>query len=367
MKKIAVVVLSFAAACAFAQAKKAPAAQAPAPDAGEWRPIDNRKALVWGEKITEADLFRQPVIVMKFDPTVQYKPEDREKEDVARQLLVHEQVGTAELRFQVVNVFSRKCSNDEIAEYLKNIGKTATDKLGPVYSDFGLVNEPENTEKTYPFYYVVGINGKILYSGNVGPKAMGAATRDARAGKAHPVLGYFATEEFPEIVEKLQLGEPFDPIVKKLTPIAAAKADSPQKEAAAGILKELEQSKTYWMTQVKTRLSVNPPETVVLITQLCKSYPREKRRYEAVSKRYLQNPVAQKAVKTYMQILAFKEKPPEKKSDIAKAYAVVLNAERQCQKVQKEMGLRTPRAMQVLENLVAEVKMTLEGLGAGQK
>ena len=363
LKKLAFAALALCAASAFPQAK----AKADLPDAGEWKPIDNRKALVWGEKITEANLFRQPIIVMKFDPTERIKSEDRETEEVQRKLLVHEQIGTVELRFQVVNVFSKKCSNDEVADFLKNVGKTAVDRLGPVYSDFGLVKEPENEEKKFPFYYVVGIDGKILYSGNVGPKAMSAATRDARAGKAHPILGYFTTEEFPEITEKLALGEPFDPIVKKLTPIAAAKADSPQKQAAAGILAEIEQSKAYWFVQVRSRLSVNPPETVALINDICKSYPREKRRFEALSRSYLSNPIAQKAVKTYMQILAIKNKPPEKKSDIAKAYALVQNAERQCQKVQKELGMRTPRAMQVLENLVAEVKMTLEGLGAGQK
>jgi hypothetical protein len=333
----------------------------------ECREIDNRKGHLFGYKISKGDLFMQPVIVCRFDPDVEVTYTDREKDTQGRYATMKLGHGDVPARAECVNVPSRKIDKKELPGLKKTFRNTAAVYGCPWYEEFGIVDEPENKEKKYPFYYVVGTDGKILYSGCKGTAAVSAAMKDVRKyiESYDKLLGAYKPTVHTELAAKLKFGESIEPVVKKLKPIAAGKKESDARTDAANILMALEQSRTYWYKAMTA--AHDPAMKVIIGGQAAKTFPRDKELFMATVQKVLSNPEIAKAVKMFQQIYAYKQKMPEKKADIAKGYKTVCIGEKACIKARKEYGDKLPYAFTSLENLVMEVKAEFEALGCGQK
>jgi hypothetical protein len=77
----------------------------------------------------------------------------------------------------------------------------------------------------------------------------------------------------------------------------------------------------------------------------------------------LANPIIAKVVKMFQTLYGYKHQPPEKKSDMLKAYKLALMGEKAIQKAKKEFGDKLPEAFVTLESLVLEVKTEMEARG----
>jgi hypothetical protein len=335
--------------------------------AAEWKEINNRKNHLLGYKISEGDLFMQPVIVCKFDPEEEVNSTARQENTQKKYLTFKPHIGEVIARIECINVPSRKLDKKELAQFQKKSGNTAAVYGCPWYADFGLVEEPANKDGKYPFYYVVSAKGEVIYSGNNGVAANNAAMKDARAyvGEYDKLLGAYKPTVHTELVSKLQLGVSIEPIAKKLRPIAAGKSPSEAKTDAENILKVLDQSATYYFKLMKA--AHDPAMKVMIGGEAAKTFPRKKDMYMSMVQKVMADPAIAKAVKMFQQIYAFKTKMPEKKADIAKGYKLVCNGEKACIKARKEYGDRLPYAFTSLENLVMEIKAEFEALGCGEK
>lgn len=335
--------------------------------AAEWKEINNRKEFLHGYKLSAGDLFMQPVVVCKFDPDVEVSYADREKDTQGRYLTLRPSIGEVLARVQCVNVPSRKLEKKELQQIKKMVGKSQAVYGYPWYSDFGLVDEPKNEDGKYPFYYVVSTDGKVIYSGHKGSAAGSAAVKDARKyiESYDKLLGAYKPTVHTELVEKLKFGEPIEPVAKKLRPIAASKKESDARTDAANILLALDQSRTYWYKVMNN--FTDPAMRVIVGGQAARTFTRDKELFMSQVQKIMANPEIAKAVKMFQQIYAYKQKMPEKKSDIAKGYKIVCNGEKACVKARKEYGDKLPYAFTSLENLVMEVKAEFEALGCGQK
>lgn len=396
MKKLLLAVLSLALVPVFAEdapaakpaqaktkatpkaaAKKA-APKAPefvAYDAGAWKALDNRKGHLLGYKITEADLFKQPILVVKCDPAIEVSGKAREENADGKYIYNLIGWGTTVMpRYQVVNVPSRELTSDETADFAKLAGKSAGIPGFPWYKDFGLEKEPENPKGEYPFYYVVGIDGKVWYAGPKGVKAQRILNEQFRkGGTPDPMLGFYKPTVHTAIAETLKFGESTQKAVQKLTPLAAAKAESDSKADAEAILNEIGQSQTYWMKQVSSMLGNNPPMAFILVQQAAKTFPRDKEYKALLTKIKTSQP--QQALKTFTDIVQIQDKVKTatekgvelKKSDVKKWYAQVCAAEKKVNAAKKSFGDKLPRAFFCLEELVLSVKSELEAAGAAEK
>ena len=366
MKKLLLAVLAVATVTgSFAAAKKPGFA---AYEAGEWKPLDNRKGHIYGPQLFEGDLHLQPVIVVKFDPAMLVEADTR-TEDTRFMNLRGTEGEDLPKRFAIINVPTRPLTKDELANLPNNGRKMACAWGHPWYADAGLVKEPENPAKEYPFYYVVSAENKVVYAGGQGATAQNTMERECRKQtKRHSILGELTPTVHEALCAKLAFGEDTSAVAKKLTPIAAAKADSDAKTEATSILWLIDQSKSYWRRVISETSSANPPLAVIYATMATKTFKgRDSKVFQEALTRLNALPQIKQIVKTYQPLFACKQKIPEKKSDIDKAYSLACQAEKMCQKAQKTYGEKLPRAFLKLEDLVLQVKAELEAAGAEQK
>ena len=370
MKKLLVALTTaFAFASIFAEEAKPaakpaakPTPKAPvkvAPDAGDWKPIDNKKGWLAGGHITDADLFMQPVIVIVFDPM--WTPDSKTREEQSHKF-VRLEPHQLNVRLQIVSTPSREIEEDEVPTFPKKYNKTSG--FGPCYAHFGLVNPPVNKEMKFPFFYTVSIDRKIIFSGHSFPGAFNAAMADI--GK-HPgcndMLGYYKPQIHAALAEKLKFGQSVMPVVQKLKPIANGKKESDARTEAQELLKIIDQSETYWERYALAMAGSQPPLGAMMCADAVKTFPKSKTVFQQCVTR-IENQVGKPVLKIFAQIYGYKQKMPEKKADIKKAYDIVLKGEKMCNKAKKSYGDNLPYAFVALETLVAEVKMGLEELGA---
>ena len=107
--------------------------------AAEWKEINNRKNHLLGYKISEGDLFMQPVIVCKFDPDEEVSHVARQENAQRKYLVFKPIVGEEVARVECINVPTRKLDKKELAQLQKKSGNTAAVHGYPWYADFGLV------------------------------------------------------------------------------------------------------------------------------------------------------------------------------------------------------------------------------------
>lgn len=345
-------------------------------DGGPWRPVDNRKGHLLGYQIKDADLFMQPVLVVKCDPAVAV--EYKVKEDNTEQKYILNFLGweaKEQPRLQVINVPSRELTSDEEKSLAKLAGKSAGVSGYPWYKNFGLEKEPENPKGEYPFYYVVGIDGKVWYAGPKGVKAQRIVFEQMRkGGTPDPMLGFYKPTIHTAITEKIKFGESIAKAVQKLTPLAKAKGESDSKTEAVAILNELDQSQTYWLKQTMLIAGGNPPQGLLLAAQASKTFPRSKD-FKPIVDKIKSNPTVAPVIQTFTKIAEIQEKMKAaadkgeelKKSDVKKWYPIVCNGEKKVNSAKKSFGDKLPRAFFCLEDLVLTVKAELEAAGAGEK
>jgi hypothetical protein len=347
-KQFALIGILFAAAVAFA-------------DAAAWKPIENRQHL-FGYRLKEGDRFMQTVVVCKFDPEVEIKPEERSGSSETLLNVKALTVGDAPGRIECVNVPVKPVPKKVLAALKKSaLGYSAIPGF-PWYSEFGLVSEPENKDGKFPFYYVVGADGEVLYSGCSASSAAAAAKRDAAKNAAEDkLLGAFKPTIHTDLTSQLKFGAPIAPVVKKLKALAAAKEASDGKTEAENILKMLDQSRNYWYKVVAR--TQDPGMKAVIAGQAVKTFPEYKKAFEAELQKLLANPIIAKVVKMFQTLYGYKQQPPEKKSDILKAYKLALMGEKAIQKARKEFGDKMPEAFVTLESLVLEIKTEMEARG----
>jgi hypothetical protein len=331
-------------------------------DAAAWKPIESKKHL-YGYRLKEGDRFMQTLIVCRFDPEAEIKPEERGSSSETLLNTKSLLVGDAPGRIECVNVPVKPVSKKTLAALKKSaLGFSAIPGF-PWYSEFGLVNEPENSDGKFPFYYVVGADGTVIYSGNSASAAAAAAKRDAvkNASDGDKLLGAFKPSIHTDLTSQLKFGAPIAPVVKKLKALAAAKEDSDGKTEAENILKMLDQSRNYWYKVVVA--SQDPGMKAVVASQAIKTFPESKRAYEAEMQKVLANPAVAKAVKMFQLLYGYKQQLPEKKSEMLKAYKLALMGEKAIQKIRKDLGDKLPEVFVSLESLVLEVKTELEARG----
>jgi len=345
-------------------------------DGGAWRPVDNRKGYLMGYRLTDADLFMQPILVVKCDPAVEIDGKVRE-DNVEQKYITNFLPWEAKEQphLQVVNVPSRELTSDEVAQLPKLAGKSAGVSGFPWYRNFGLEKEPANPKNEYPFYYVVGIDGKVYYAGPKGVKAHRIVFEQMRkGGTPDPMLGFYKPSVHTAITEKITFGESTAKAVQKLTPLAKAKGESDSKTEAEAILKELDQAQTYWLKQILLVKGANPPQALILAAQAAKTFPRNKD-LKPIVDAIRSNPSVAPVIQTFTKIAEIQLKMKEaaakgeelKKSDIKKWYPIVCNGEKKVNAAKKAFGDRLPHSFLNLEDLVLTVKAELEAAGAGGK
>lgn len=332
-----------------------------------WKPFDGRKGHLAGYRLSDGDLFMQTVIVCRFDPEVRTEVVKDGEGFGAAAGLKSFKVGDALCRIECVNVPVKPVSKKIQSELKKSdLGYTAIPGF-PWYADFGLSAEPENADGKYPFYYVVGADGTVKYSGGSVSQAISAAKRDAgaHADADDKLLGPLKVAVHTDLAGALKFGSPVTPVVKKLKAIAAGKTGSDERKEAEDILKMLEQSKNYWYKTIAA--TDDPGMKVVLAGQAMKTFPADKRMFEALAQKALSNPVVAKAIKMYQTLYSYRQNPPQKKADIMKAHKLACQGEKVIAKFRKDFGDKLPAAFLSLENLVMEVKAEMEAAGAGRK
>lgn len=329
--------------------------------AAAWKPIENRQHL-FGYRLNEGDRFMQTVVVCKFDPDVEIKPEERGSSSETLLNVKALTVGDAPGRIECVNVPVKPVSKKVLAALKKSaLGYSAIPGF-PWYSEFGLVTEPENKDGKFPFYYVVGADGEVLYSGCSASSAASAAKRDAVKNAAEDkLLGAFKPTIHTDLASQLKFGAPVAPVVKKLKALAADKEASDGKTEAENILKMLDQSRNYWYKVVAR--TQDPGMKAVIAGQAARTFPEYKRAFETEVQKLLSNPIIAKVVKMFQTLYAYKQQLPEKKSEMLKAYKLALMGEKAIQKARKEFGDKLPEAFVTLESLVLEVKTEMEARG----
>ena len=202
------------------------------------------------------------------------------------------------------NVPTKPVSKKTLAAINKTPMKFSAVPGFPWYADFGITEEPENKDGKFPFYYVVGADGSLLYSGNSASGAASAAKRDAlknSSGESDKLLGSFKPSVHADLVSKPKFGEPVAPIVKKLKTIAAGKQGTDAQVKAANILKMLDQSRNYWYKVVSA--SEDPAMKVIVAGQAMKTFPAGKKPFEEQVRKTLSDPVVARAVKMF-QLMA---------------------------------------------------------------
>ena len=340
-------------------------------DAGAWLPVDNKRGHLSGYQLSDGDLVHQPVLIVKFDPDVEVKADDRESDPK----YIHQFMGwevKVQPHLQVVNVPCRELTKDEIANIRKNAGKTAAVPGFPWYQNFGLEKEPANEAKVYPFYYVVSTEGKVIYAGNKGKIAQSHVYGSLKkSGEPDQLLGFVKPDIHSNVCESLSFGKDATPVIAKLRALAAKGTDESKAEAQA-LLDALEQSQTYWVKQTMATASQNPPLAVVLAGQLAKTFPRNKSFKATVAQAKAQAgaalPVFMKVTEIQNALKELEEKGEQpKKADLKKWYPIACNAEKKCNAAKKAFGDNLPRAYLCLEDLVQTVKGELEAQGAGGK
>lgn len=357
---------------------KAPAAKKEAfkaYDAGEWKPIDNRKGRLHGYRLSDGDLVHQPVLIVKFDPEVEIDNDVREKDPKYIYQFLGWEV-KVQPHLQVVNVPCRPLTKEEQAKVGKLAGATGAVPGFPWYQDVGLVTEPENPGKGYPFYYVVSTDGKVIYAGNRGSDARayvyGALKK---SGEPDPMLGFVKPSVHADLCAQLKLGTDSTKVVAKLKPLAAKGAEDSVAEAKA-ILHALDQTKTYQLKTVLAKVGPEPQEAIIIAQKAVKTFPRDKQMFQDAIGKLLNNPVVKQSLKTYQTLMDAHQRlveqeegkgTPLKKQEINKAYVEALKGEKMCAKARKEYGESLPRAFLTLENIVQVVKAELEAAGAGAK
>lgn len=332
-----------------------------------WKPLDARKGHIHGYRLSEGDRFMQTVVVCRFDPDAEVDAAAR-KNSFERYLDAKAfSAVDAPLRIECVNVPVKPVSKRVLASIDKTPLKFEAVPGFPWYADFGITEEPENKDGKFPFYYVVGADGSLLYSGNSASQAASAAKRDALKSTAEgsdKLLGPFKPAVHADLVSKLKFGESVAPVVKKLKAIAAGKESQEAQVEAANILKMLDQSRNYWYKFVAS--SGDPAMKVIVAAQAMKTFPAGKRPFEAEVRKTLSDPMVAKAVKMFQLIYGYKQNLPEKKADVLKAYKLACMGEMAIAKAKKDFGGKLPAAFVSLENLVMEVKAELEARGAKQ-
>jgi hypothetical protein len=336
-------------------------------DAVSWKPVDNRKGYIHGYRLSDGDCFMQTVIVCRFDPDVEVTADERRSG--SERFLDSKDFKSADapLRIECVNVPVRPVSKKIASEVGKNPLKFSAVPFFPWYSNFGVTNEPENKDGNLPFYYVVASDASILYSGNSASQAAAAARSDAvkNAAGSDGLLGSFKPSIHTDLVSRLKFGESIAPVVKKLKAIANTKDGSEAQVEADNILKMLAQSKNFWYKSAL--ISDDPAQKVTTATMAAKTFPEDKRSFEALIQKTLSDPMVAKAVKMFQMLAVYKNNLPEKKSEILKAYKLACIGEKAIAKARKDFGAKLPAVFTSLENLVMEVKAEMEARGAKQK
>ena len=336
-------------------------------EAAAWKPFDGRQGHLAGYRLSEGDLFMQTVIVCRFDPDAEVAPEERKNEFAQALSLKSLKLGDAFCRIECVNVPVKPVSKKKLAELKKSdLGFTAAPGF-PWYDNFGLASEPENSEGKYPFYYVVGVDGTVVYSGCSASQAISAAKRDARQSmeSGDKLLGPLKVSIHTALAEQLKFGENVAPVAKKLKAIAVGKGSAEEQAEAANILKMLDQSKNYWYKSIVA--SDDVAMKVVTAELAGKTFPAHKKLFDAPVQKVLADPIVAKAIKMFQALYAYKQKTPEKKSDILKAHKLACQGEKAIAKLRKDFGAKLPAIFVTLENLVMEVKAEMEAAGAGKK
>ena len=361
-----------------AKAAAKPAAKKPgfqAYAAGEWKPIDKRKGLVYGYRLTDGDLVHQPVLVVKFDPDVEIDNDKRETDP----RFIYQFLGwevKVQPHLQVVNVPSRPLTKEELLKVGKKAGSTAAIPGFPWYEDVGLVQEPENAGGAYPFYYVVSTDGQVIYAGNRGSDAKAYVYGSLKkSGEPDPMLGFVKPQIHADLCSGLKFGTDTTKVVAKLKPLAAKGTEESMAEAKA-ILEALDQTKTYMLKTVLAKLNSDPQEAILIAQQSMKTFPRDKQMFQDAAARLLNNPAVKQSLKTFQTLAEVHQRmadaeagkgTPLKKADVKKAYQEALKGERMCAKARKEFGDKLPRAFMTLEDIVQVVKAELEAAGASAK
>ena len=355
-----------------------PAAKKPgfqAYDAGAWKPVNNRKGHICGYQLSDGDLVHQPVLIVKFDPSVTVDADKKETDPRYVDKFMGWEV-KVQPHLQVVNVPSRPLTSDELTKVSKLTGTTAAVPGFPWYEDIGLEKEPENPGNALPFYYVVSTDGKVVYAGDKGTAAKAAVYSALKAsGEPHPLFGFVKPEIHAEECAKAEFGKDTTKLVAKLKPIALKGSDDAQKEADA-ILKALDQTKTYMLKTVLSKVGGEPQEAIILADQTIKTFPRDRQKFQDAVLKLKNNPVVKQSLKTFQTLMEAHQKleaaesgkgQPMKKADLKKYYQEALKGERMCNKARKEFGEKLPHAFMTLENVVQQVKGELEAAGAGAK
>ena len=332
-----------------------------------WKPFDGKRGHLAGYRLSEADCFMQTVIVCRFDPDVEVPAEER-KGDFGNALSLKSlKVGDALARIECVNVPIKPVAKKKLADLKKSdLGFTAAAGF-PWYENFGLASEPENSEGKYPFYYVVGADGTVVYSGCSASQALSAAKRDARGSmeSGDKLLGPLKVSIHTALAEKLKFGESVAPVAKKLKAAMSGKGSAEEQAEAANMLKMLDQSRNYWYKSVVA--SDDIAMKVVTAELAGKTFTADKRMFDAVVQKAMSDPIVAKAVKMFQTLYAYKQKTPEKKSEILKAHKLACQGEKAIAKLRKDFGAKLPGIFLTLENLVMEVKAEMEAAGAGKK
>lgn len=357
------------AAKAKAAVKKATKFQAY--DAGEWKPVDNRRGHLFGYQLTDSDLVHQPILVVKFDPDVEVDNDKRESDPrFVNQFLGWEV--KVQPHLQVINVPCRPLEKDELPNLRKLAGSTAAIPGFPWYQDLGLVKEPENSGGAYPFYYVVSTDGKVIYAGNRGNEAKSYVYGDLKkSGEPDPLLGFVKPDIHSNVCANLAFGTDTSPVIAKLKPLAQKGAQESKDEAQA-ILDALEQSQTYWLKQVLGTMYGNPPLAFVMAGQAVKTFPRNKEykayvnQLKATAGAALPVFIKMSEIQEKLKVLDEKNETP-KKADLKKWYQIACSAEKKCVAAKKSFGDKLPRSFVCLEDIVQTVKADLEAKGAGEK
>lgn len=329
----------------------------PLPDAGDWKPLDNKKGHLAGPQISEGDLFCQPVIVIVFDPL--WRPEPRVREDEPHKF-VRIQGETSKARFLYLSTPSRELSADDAATFAKDYPKTSG--AGPCYANFGLVTPPVNKDMKFPFFYAVSIDKKIIYAGDRFDAALAKVMQDVRKHPdCHELLGYYKPQVLSDKVAGLKFGEPMAKTVQTLKGIVKTGKDPEAKKEAQDILNVLDQSKTYWMNQCLATARSKPPLGAMMCYAAMKTFasPKDKESLKRAIA-MVEGAFGKQNVKLYQKLCAYKEKMPEKKSDIKKALVDAQAGEKACAKAKKQFGDKMPQSFIALEDLVMEVKANLE-------
>lgn len=343
-------------------------------DAGEWKPVDNRKGYLYGYQLSDGDLRHQPVLIVKFDPDVEVDNDKRESDP----RYIYQFMGwevKVQPHLEVVNVPSRPLTKDDLPKLKKLAGSTAAIPGFPWYQDVGLVKEPENPGGAYPFYYVVSAAGQVIYAGNRGSDAKSYVYGDLKkCGDPDPMLGFVKPKDHEDLCSKLKFGTNCMAEEKKLRLLAAKGTDESKAEAQA-ILDALEQTQTYVVKSLLAAARSEPQQALVLADEASKTFPRGKTKFSEAVATVKNNPTVKTTLQLYRKLAALKlrledeKAEPMKKADLTKAYQDALKGERLCNKFRKAIGENgaIPPAVKAFEDIVQTVKALLEAQGAGAK